>query len=402
MNPDTNPFSPGAGAPPPALAGRGELLQHAMTALARIKNGLAERSLFLVGLRGVGKTVLLTRIAAIAEDKGYKSVMVEANEGKSLALILLPALRTLFYDLNRGAQVSAKARRGLAVLKSFIASIKLKFHDVEFSLDIDPEIGSADSGDLESDLAQVFVALGEAAQDRGTAVAVIMDELQYLEDAELSALIMAAHKLAQKALPVILIGAGLPQLIGKAGNAKSYAERLFQYPEIGPLAPVDATEAVLAPLRNQNVQMTPDALDEILRITQGYPYFLQEWGYFAWNLAQHSPITLADVHAATDAAVQRLDKNFFRSRFDRLTPQEKLYLRAMAELGDSPQRSGDIADKLGRGVNQVSPLRSNLIHKGMIYSPTHGDTAYTVPMFGAFMKRIMPDFLPLPKRVRAQ
>jgi len=263
---------------------------------------------------------------------------------------------------------------------------------VEFGVDIDAEKGTADSGDLEADLSQLFIALGEAAQDRSTAIAVIIDEMQYLQEEELGSLIMAIHKVTQKSLPIVLIGAGLPQLRGKAGNAKSYAERLFDYPEVGPLSNVDAKLALQEPVRAQGVVFSDDALEEILRVTEKYPYFIQEWGYQSWLMAKNSPITVSVVKSATIEAISRLDQNFFGVRFDRLTPKEKEYLRAMAELGSGAHRSGDIAERLGKEVQSVAPVRNFLIKKGMIYSPTHGDTEFTVPLFVDFMKRIMPVF----------
>jgi hypothetical protein len=240
----------------------------------------------------------------------------------------------------------------------------------------------------------MFVALGEAAQDRGRAVAVIVDELQYLSEAEMSALIMAVHRVAQRQLPVVLVGAGLPQLVGLAGRSKSYAERLFVYPDVGPLAPDDAKEALRRPVRAQHADFTEEALDDLVAVTHGYPYFLQEWGYQAWNLAAGSPIDADVVRRATTAAIKKLDGSFFRVRFDRLTPREKEYLRALAELGPGAHRSGDIADALGVKVQSVAPLRSGLIRKGMVYSPAHGDTAFTVPLFDEFMRRTMPDWSP--------
>lgn len=391
MDPLHNPFSPGAGTPPPELAGRDDILKQALMALARIKKGRAEKSVLLIGLRGVGKTVLLHKISEMAEEQGYKAVMVEAHENKTLPALLLPYLRQVLFALDKGEMVSAKVKRGLRVLKSFIGGLRVKINEIEFGLDIDAERGAADSGDLEADLAEVFIALGEAARDRNTAVAIIIDELQYLSEEELSSLIMAVHKVSQKSLPLVVIGAGLPQLVGKAGRSKSYAERLFDYPVVGPLKKEDAKKALQEPALSEGMSFTDDALDEIVRVTEGYPYFLQEWGYQAWNIAENSPIELDVVKKATKASIARLDQSFFRVRLDRLTPREKDYLRALAELGADPQRSGDIAEKLGVEVNRVAPLRNGLIKKGMIYSPAHGDTAFTVPLFEAFMKRTMPN-----------
>ena len=391
MNPLQNPFSPGAGSPPPELAGRSEILDKAMMALARIKRGRSEKSLLLIGLRGVGKTVLLHKISELAEEQGYKALMIEANENKELPELLIPYLRQLLFSIDKGEMVNAKVKRALRVLKSFGMKIKPD-GEVEIGLDIDPEKGVADSGDLEADLAQLFIVLGEAAKDRGTAIAIIIDEMQYLQEEELSSLIMAVHKVSQKSLPLILIGAGLPQLRGKAGNAKSYAERLFDYPEVGPLADEDARLALQEPAQAEGASFSKEALEEILQVTKKYPYFIQEWGYQSWNNASVSPIMLDVVKDATEKSIARLDQNFFRVRFDRLTPKEKEYLRAMADLGPDAHRSGDIASKLGMEVQRVAPLRNNLIRKGMVYSPAHGDTEFTVPLFGDFMKRIMPKF----------
>lgn len=391
MNPLTNPFSPGAGNQPPELAGRGELLHKVEVLLARVRAGRSEQSMFMVGLRGVGKTVLLNRVREMAEAQGYRALLIEAHESKSLPLLLLPPLRQTLFALDRMQNVSQKVKRGLRVLRSFIGAVKVKVGDAEFGLDIDPETGSADSGDLEADLAELFVAVGEAAADRGTAVAIIVDELQYMTEVEMSALIMAIHRVSQRSLPLVLIGAGLPQLVGLAGKSKSYAERLFTYPEVGALSLEDASRALQGPVATQGVAFTPEALAEVFRVTQGYPYFLQEWGYQSWNMAQESPIDLALIQQTTIASTARLDQSFFRVRFDRLTPREKDYLSALAELGTGNQRSGGVAERLGVKVQTIAPLRSSLIKKGMIYSPAHGDTAFTVPLFDQFMLRTMPD-----------
>ena len=349
----------------------------------------------LVGLRGVGKTVLLNRIRELAEAAGYGVVMIEATESRSLPELLLPPLRKILFDFDAMANVSDKVKRGLRVLRSFIGAVKIKAGDVEFGLDIDPEKGTADSGDLEADLAELFVALGEAAQDRKSAVAIIVDEVQYLSENEMSALIMAVHRVSQRQLPLVLVGAGLPQLVGLAGRSKSYAERLFRYPAVGPLSREDAKAALQGPVDQQGVSFTEEALEELVRVTHGYPYFLQEWGYQAWNLAAGSPIGLDIVTKTTAVAIQKLDESFFRVRFDRLTPREKDYMRALAHLGPGPHRSGDIADALGMKVQSIAPLRSGLIRKGMIYSPAHGDTAFTVPLFDEFMLRTIPDWKPV-------
>ncbi len=285
-------------------------------------------------------------------------------------------------------QKGKKAKKGLRVLKSFVNSIRLKYQDVEITLDIDPELGTADSGDLESDLPALLEAIAEAASERKTAIVIIIDELQYLSEQELSALIMAIHRMAQRKLPLALIGAGLPQLVGLTGRSKSYAERLFDFISIGPLEKIDAVKALQHPIQEQGAEITDEALDAILLQTQGYPYFLQEWGYQAWNLAPQSPVDLSAITKATNESIRRLDEGFFRVRFDRLTPREKEYLYALAVLGDGAQRSGAIAEKLHATAQSVASIRNILIKKGMIYSPAHGDTDFTVPLFGDFMKRV--------------
>ncbi len=392
MDSISNPFSPGAGSPPPELAGRAVLLEQARVLLGRVKAKRPEKSLLLTGLRGVGKTVLLNEIERMAQRDGYRTILVEAHEGKPLPVLLAPHLRRLLFDLDRSAGAGDKARRALAVLKSFVGAIKLKVGELDIGLDIEPASGSADSGDLEADLPSLFTALGEAAQERGAAVALLIDEIQYFSATELSALIMAMHKMQQRQLPVVLIGAGLPILPGLMGESKSYAERLFSFPDIGPLPELDAIKALQEPVMDAGESFEPAALAEIFRVTKGYPYFLQEWGYQAWNHASKSPIGLAVVHDTSGLVSQRLDENFFRVRFDRLTPKEKRYLRAMAELGPGPHRTGDVADTLQVKINTLGPVRASLIKKGMVYSPSHGDMAFTVPLFDEFMRRSMPQF----------
>ena len=394
MDPIKNPFSPGAGAPPPELVGRDPLLEQARILLGRVKQKRPEKSLLLTGLRGVGKTVLLNEIERMAKTAGYQSILLEAHEEKPLGELIFPALRSLLYELDRVAGAGDKVKRGLAVLRSFIGSIKLTVGDVAMGLDIEPAKGTADSGDLEIDLPNLFVAIAEAAEERKTAVAILVDEIQYLSQKELGALIMAMHKMQQKQLPLVLLAAGLPVLPGMAGESKSYAERLFNFPDIGALSQDDAAKALRDPARDAGVEFQDDALQEVFRLTHGYPYFLQEWGYQAWNMAAASPITLQTVQDATSEVIRRLDKNFFRVRFDRLTPGEKNFLRAMANLGPGSHRTGDIAAALGTSVKGVGPVRSKLIKKGMIYSPAHGDMAFTVPLFDEFMVRAIPQFTP--------
>jgi hypothetical protein len=387
-----NPFSPGAGSPPPELVGREAVLAEATTLLGRIKIQRSEKSLLLTGLRGVGKTVLLNEIERQAAQQGYLTVSLEAHEDKSLVALLLPSLRKLLFDLDRIKGAGDKVKRGLAVLRSFMNGIKIKLGDVlEIGLEVEPEKGSADSGDLENDLPNLFLAVAEAAQERTIPVALFIDEIQYFHPKELSALIMAMHKMQQRRLPMLLLGAGLPILPGLAGASKSYAERLFNFPNVGALSEADAHRALQEPTKAVGVDFENSALKEIFRLTLGYPYFLQEWGYQAWNHAEKSPISLKIVKEATATVIKRLDQSFFRVRFDRLTPGEKRFLRAMAGLGPGAHRSGDIADAMGVKISSLGPARANLIRKGMIYSPAHGDMAFTVPLFDEFMRRVMPN-----------
>lgn len=393
MDPRTNPYAPGAGTPPPELAGRDEIIERAAIALDRFRNGLPARSLLLVGLRGVGKTVLLTRIAQETEARGFVVVSIESPEQRSLPALLIPSLRMALLKLDRVAAAGDLARKTLRALGGFVSAMKLKYEDIEFGVDLGSEPGIADSGDLEHDLISLFVQLGHAAKEKGTAVVFFIDELQYVKEEEFAALITALHKCAQSQLPIALIGAGLPQLVGRAGRAKSYAERLFEYPEIGPLKDGEARKALVFPAERLGVQYEEGALLEILSQTKAYPYFLQEWGKHSWHCASASPITRENARSATDLAKLELDASFFRVRFDRLTPAEKKYIRAMAELGEGPHRSGDIAHLLNRDVQAVAPTRATLISKGMIYSPSHGDNSFTVPLFDEYMKRVMPEGL---------
>ena len=389
MDARRNPFAPGAGTPPPELAGRSALLERNAVALDRIRAGRAARPSILYGLRGVGKTVLLARMRDTAEADGFTIVSIEAPENRSLPGVLVPSLRAALLRLDRMKQATAGVRRALQALAGF-AKLKVKFDDLEVALDFDPEPGLADSGDLDSDLADLIVTVGEAARERHSAIVLVIDELQYVPEEQLAALISALHRANQKQLPVTMLAAGLPQLLGQMGRAKSYAERLFEFIEVGPLEPDAAMAAIRVPIEREDEKIEPGGLEAILTQTQGYPYFLQEWGKHSWDAANTSPISADDVANATVSALAELDASFFRVRFDRLTPAEKRYLRAMASLGPGPHRSGDIAEVLAVKVSSVAPTRNSLITKGMLFSPAHGDTAFTVPLFDAFMRRVMP------------
>lgn len=390
MNPISNPYAPGAGTRPPALTGRDELRNAIQIGLARIRNGKSSRSVLMLGLRGVGKTVLLDQILMDAETQGIQTIRIEAPEQRSLPAMLAPALRGALLRLSRSAKAKDMGLRALKALVGFAKSLKVTYQDIEVGFDTEPEIGLADNGDLATDLTALLEATGEAAKQDGTALVMFIDELQYVKEDELAALITALHRCAQRQLPITLVGAGLPQLRGKMGEAKSYAERLFEFAEIGPLNEEATYEALQKPALEEKVTFNQDALHKIYQETKGYPYFIQEWGKHSWDVADQSPITIEDVSTASKETIAALDESFFRVRFDRLTPVEKEYMRAMAELGQGPHRSGDIASKIRKGVTQLAPIRSALITKGMIYSPSHGETAFTVPLFDEFMRRIMP------------
>ena len=391
MDPHKNPFTPGAGSQPPELSGRAAVLEEGDIAVARTLNGRGAQGMFLVGLRGVGKTVCLNRLWSRAEGQGAKALLLEASESRSLVSTLLPELRRALISLDLAAHAGEKVKRGMRVFRSFVSGLKLRSGELELEFGgVEPERGAADSGDLESDLGQLLASVADAAQEKSTALILCIDELQNLSVPEFSALIMAAHRASQRGLPFLLLGAGLPQIVALAGRSKSYAERLFRYPEIGPLSPEDARSALQKPVEEANVSFDEEALAAIVSQTEGYPYFLQEWGKEAWNVAANHTITAADVMAAHPLILRNLDRSFFRVRFDRLTPSEQQYLRALAALGPGSHRSGEVARLMGASTSKLGPRRDALVKKGMIYSPAFGEVAFTVPLFDAFMKRVMP------------
>ena len=390
MDPISNPYSPGAGTPPPELAGRDELREKVRVAVGRIRIGNPAKSVLMVGLRGVGKTVLLDQMRRDAEATGVFTLKLEAPEDRSLPALLAPQLRLILLKLSAIESAKDFAVRGLRALAGFAKALKVKFSDIEVGFDFEPEPGLADNGDLEGDLAVLLEQVGLAAHSANTAVVMFIDELQYVPEPQLAALITALHRCAQAKLPVTVIGAGLPQLLARAGEAKSYSERLFDFPMIGPLSKDDAGVAIIKPAEARGVEFLPEAVDEIYKDTEGYPYFLQMWSKYSWDVASHSPITRADVQRAAPLTMADLDESFFKTRFERCKPSERRYLRAMASLGAGPHRSGDIARALSRPVNSLGPVRSSLINKGMVWSPSHGDTAFTVPLFDQFMLRAMP------------
>ncbi|HEX5052874.1 MAG TPA: AAA family ATPase [Planctomycetota bacterium] len=391
-----NPYRPGAGTAPPTLIGRDALIDDFGVTIRRALARKPGKSLMPLGLRGVGKTVLLNRFAEIAANEGYRVAFIEAPETGDFRVLLAGQLRKVLLALDSGP-VRRLVRSALQVLKSFTYTLP---DGSTFQLDVEAAKGQGDSGDLASDLTDLLGAVGQAAVEKSVGLLLAVDEVQYLPSDHVGALIAAIHRTTQLGLPVVFVGTGLPQLAGLAGQAKSYAERLFNFPVIGSLVLEEAREALSIPAAEKGIVIKREALDLMVAESHGYPYFLQEWGYHVWNLAGSSPISVADVRAARPTIIDQLDKNFFLVRFDRLTPKEREYLRAMATLGPGPHRSGDIAHELGVRVESVAPRRSELIAKGMIYSPAHGDTAFTVPLFDEFLVRKMPDWPKKPRRAR--
>ncbi|WP_305823894.1 ATP-binding protein [Massilia brevitalea] len=385
MDPVRNPFAPGAGSQPPELAGRQTIIEDARVAIERAMLCKPSRSQMFLGLRGVGKTVLLNAVDSMARERGHLTSVIEAPENKSLGEQLLPRIHQVLRKLSLADNAKAKAYDAMRALRSFASVFKFEYGDVAIA--VEPEVGVADSGDLENDLPELFVRIGEAAKAAGKAWTLLIDEVQYLSQKDLAALIVALHKINQAGLPVLFFGAGLPQVAALSGEAKSYAERLFHYPDVGALPEADAKAAIRQPVNEEGAAIDDDALTEIYQKTRGYPYFLQEWGHQSWNLAAGNTITLDNAKQAEAITLKRLDEGFFKVRFDRLTPKEREYVLAMARLGNGPYRSSDIADALGETAQSLGPRRAQIISKGMIYSPSHGDIAFTVPMFNDYLIR---------------
>ncbi len=385
MDPVRNPFAPGAGHQPPELAGREDIVAASETALRRVLVGRPAQSQMLLGLRGVGKTVLLNKFEQIAESLGYLTSFIEAPEDRKLVDLLYPKIQQVLRKLSFVETAKTATYSALRALRSFAGTFKVNVGDFEIA--VDPEPGVADSGNLEFDVTELFLKIGEAAKAAGRGWVLLIDEVQYLSAEELGALIVAIHRVNQKALPVILFGAGLPAVAALAGDAKSYAERLFVFPRIDALANHDAANAIRQPIEAEHESIDDALLDAIIAKTQGFPYFLQEWGFQVWNTSQRSPIGMDCIDAAERAALKRLDQGFFKVRIDRLTPKEREYVIAMARLGPGPYRSSDIAEKLGEKLTTLGPRRAQIIAKGMIYSPAHGEIAFTVPMFDEYLKR---------------
>ncbi len=389
MDPVRNPFAPSAGHPPPELAGRDEILEAATTACKRAMSGRYARPTLLLGLRGTGKTVLLNEFKKIGEVEGLIVSRIEAPENASLARLIVPEMRKVLRSLSGAEAAKEIALRGLRGLRNFAAAFNLEIAGIGVGIEgaSDPEPGLADSGDIQFDLPDLFEAVGTAAAQANRAWLLLIDEVQYLNSEDLSALIVSLHQVSQSNMPIVFAGAGLPQVARLAGDAKSYAERLFSYPPIGALDSTAAAQAVKRPIVNEGAQIGNEAINMIVQASHGYPFFIQEWGSQCWDLATEPEITLTDVEKAHAPVIASLDSGFFKVRMDRLTRAETVFVAAMANLGDGPYPIADIANALGRKTQSIGPTRANIIHKGMIYSAEHGYLAFTVPLFAEFMRR---------------
>jgi hypothetical protein len=387
MDPRLNPYTPNAGARPPVLVGRDDQLESFDILLARLERGSTEQSLLITGLRGVGKTVLLNEFRTKAEARDWVAIEAEVTRQTEFGTRMAQLARRALLQVAPKARWKDIARRAAGVVKSFTLTVSSD-GALSAGLDIDPVPGLADSGDLADDLSDLFVALGEAARDQGTGVVFLFDEVQFLSAPELEALIAALHRTVQRALPITLVGAGLPQMPRIAGEAKSYAERLFKFPVIATLPDDDARAALVEPARLAGADFTTEATEEILAFTEGYPYFIQVYGKIVWDEAEANPVDREAVLGVRPLVEAMLDSGFFRVRAERTTAHELRYLQAMASLGPGPTRAGDVARVLGKRVEQVGPTRSRLIDKGLLYTPGYGLAAFTVPQFDRYLLRV--------------
>ncbi|HEY2699318.1 MAG TPA: ATP-binding protein [Pseudonocardiaceae bacterium] len=392
MDPVRNPFAPGAGQRPPELAGRDRELDAFDVVLERVSRSRPERSLVLTGLRGVGKTVLLGELRSMAVRRGWGAGKIEARPEADLRRPLSAALHRAIRDLAVRHRAPDRVEGVLGVLKAF--ALRANPTDAKLrerwqpGIDAPAAVGRADSGDIEIDLVELFTDVAELAQDVGTGVALLIDEMQDLRPDDVSALCAACHELSQSGAPLVVVGAGLPHLPAVLSASKSYSERLFRYLRIDRLERAEADRAVLAPIERENAGIAPDALDALFEASSGYPYFIQAYGKAAWDAAPADPITAEDVLVAAPEAEAELAVGFFGSRYERATPAEREYLRAMAELTegrDEGAGSTDVAVFLGRKPSSLSPSRDSLIKKGLIYSAERGQIAFTVPHFGRFL-----------------
>ncbi|MFZ5872295.1 MAG: AAA family ATPase [Actinomycetota bacterium] len=403
MDPILNPYTPNAGAQPPAILGRDDQLQRFDLLLRRLRRGRTEQSMIITGLRGVGKTVLLGRFfkTALAQDWVVIDEEVSKHDDDDFRRNLASWIRTALFTLSPKARWNDRLKRAASVLKSFSVSVDPE-GTLTAGIDLDAQEGVADRGSLQHDLTDLLVAVGEAAQSAERGLVLLFDEVQFLSKPQLEALITALHKTVQRALPVTMVGAGLPQIAELAGDARSYAERLFVFPAIGNLEGEDARRALTEPAEQEGAMWTDDALDLAVNVTGGYPYFLQELGYAVWPIARGGRITRTDVRDALPQYEAKLDSSFFRVRLDRATDLQRVYLRAMADLGPEPQKAADVAARMGRTSPQVAPTRAELINMGLLYTPEHGYAAFTVPHFDQFMRRTMPTLVVPPVRRRQQ
>lgn len=387
MDPRKNPYAPGAGTKPPALVGRDKQIESFGILLERLENGYVEQSMIITGLRGVGKTVLLDVFREKAEARDWATVEWEVEKNAAFAPKMAAHVRRALLQIAPKAKWADRVLRAASILKSFTVTFNPD-GAMTAGLDIDALAGIGDSGALSEDLTDLFVAIGEAAQDQGVGVVFLVDEIQFLRLPDLEALIVALHKCTRRSLPITLVGAGLPQIPRLAGEAKSYSERLFRFPQIGELdASSDARDALLLPAAELGVELEADAVDFMVDYTQGYPYFLQEYGRIVWDETSASPITSGDVKSVLPLVEAGLDESFFRVRAERTTELELRYLYAMAGLGPQPHRASEVARRIDRTVEQAGPIRSRLIDKGLLYTPGHGYAAFTVPQFDRYMLR---------------
>lgn len=387
MDEISNPYTPGAGCPPPALVGRDCVLTDANTLLDRTLAGKSAQSMLLTGLRGVGKTVLLNRVKHMALDKQHISIIhLEIDEGKTFAEQLVPELLKTLYSLNMLKGAGAAVRRGLMALRNFISSIKVNIANV--SIDLAPLRGVADSGDLSADLCDLLLTVAEAAQAQNRILLLLIDEMQLMSREELHALILTMHKAQQVTAAIALVGAGLPTLPMQAGKAKSYAERLFLYPNIDRLEKAEAQEAIAEPAQRSGATFSQEALDAIFDETQGYPYFLQTWAYILWNQARSPHINLQDVLRIKPRILNSLDNSFFRVRYDRLTPREKVFMHAMTKCPARECTLAEVAKIMSSHSSAISRIREQLVKKGMLFSPRHGSIRYSVPLFREYLLRM--------------
>jgi hypothetical protein len=381
-----NPYTPGAGSRPAALTGRDAEIERFRVVLGRLSHGAPEQGLVIHGLRGVGKTVLLNKLEEVAIEAGWATSFGEVRRGGDFRAVMARALYNTIRQLDARSVASRAIARLKAVFASFSATVTSE-GNVQFGVEVAPTRGTADSGHLETDLVDIFLELGSAAVEGQTGVAVLLDELQLADPEDLEALVSAIHRANQKALPITVVAAGLPTLPGALAEAKTYAERLFSFPQLGALGDRDARDALVLPARAQGIEYTEDALTLMLNRAEGYPYFLQEWGRGVWDVAVANPISVEDVEAAVPEVERKLARDFFSVRLERATPAERRYCAAMAALGDGAQESAAIAAALGySSVRAASALRASLIEKGVIYSVGRGELDFTVPRFAAFLR----------------